>query len=53
MGRHLYKIQGTVGLERRNFGNRRKDVIISRMRYWPLSTKSKYGQDWEAPDWVL
>ena len=31
-GRHLYKIQGTVGFERRNFGNRRKDVIISRMR---------------------
>ncbi|XP_042577199.1 uncharacterized protein LOC109095263 [Cyprinus carpio] len=30
--RHLYNIQGTVGLERRNIGNRRKDVLISRMR---------------------
>lgn len=51
-GRHLYNIQGT-GLERRNIGNRRKDVIISGNAHWPLSTKSKYGQDWETPDWVL
>jgi len=32
MGRSLYKIQGTVVLVRRNFVNRRWDIIISRMR---------------------
>lgn len=31
-GRHLFQIQEYVGNERKRFGNRKKDVIISRLR---------------------
>ncbi len=31
-GRHLYNIQKTVGNERRIFGNRKEDSIMSRLR---------------------
>ncbi len=31
-GRHLYHIQEKVGLERREHGNRKDDVLMSRMR---------------------
>ncbi len=31
-GRHLYCIQEKVGSERRRFGNRKEDVLITRMR---------------------
>ncbi len=31
-GRHLYHIQEKVGLERRKYGNRKDDVLMSRMR---------------------
>lgn len=31
-GRHFYCIQGKVGSERRRFGNRKEDVLVTRMR---------------------
>ncbi len=31
-GQHLYNIQKTVGNERRIFGNRKEDSIMSRLR---------------------
>ncbi len=31
-GRHLFQIQEYVGNERKGYGNRKKDVIISRLR---------------------
>ncbi len=31
-GRHLYHIQEKVGRERRKYGNRKYDVLMSRMR---------------------
>ncbi|XP_038157609.1 uncharacterized protein LOC119794224, partial [Cyprinodon tularosa] len=31
-GRHLYQIQKFIGKERKRYGNRKKDIIISRLR---------------------
>jgi len=31
-GRHLYSIQSKVGVERANVNNRKKDVIMTRLR---------------------